>query len=73
MRDAEAGAEQHQSADRAPEQRAPAEARLGRDDRRLERDRQLRRFVFRGDVNRAAGRAALIVRIGHDHARRRRA
>ena len=60
--------EQDQPADRGPEHRAPAKAASHGHDRRLDRDRQQRRIGFRRDVDRAAGRAARIVRVHHDHA-----
>src|SRR5258707_307943 len=53
-----ADTEQDQSADRAPEHRAPTETSLRGDDRRLNWDRQQRRLKFRRDLDRPARRAA---------------
>jgi len=66
--DAEPSAQQHQSAGRGPEQRAPAKAAPGREQRRIDRHRQLRRVGLGRDLHRAARGPACIVRVHHDHA-----
>ena len=68
VEDAEPGAEQHQSADGGKEQRAPAKTAAHRNQRRINRHRQQRRIALRRDAHRAAGRAAGVIRIHHDHA-----
>ena len=66
--DAEPEAEQHQPADRGPEQRAPAKTAAHRQQRRIDRHRQQHGIGFRRDMHRAAGGAAGFVRVHHDHA-----
>jgi hypothetical protein len=64
--DAEPGAEQHQSAQRGPEQGAPAEAASQRDGRFIDRHRQQGRVGFRRDADRASREASRLV-IAIDH------
>ena len=66
--DAKPEAEQHKSAGRGPEYRAPAEAAPDRDERRVDWHRQQGGIGFRRDMDRAAGRAAGVIRIDHEDA-----
>ena len=62
------GADVDEARDRAPEQRAPAEAAARGQQRRICRHRQLCRLSLGHDLDRAARETAAILRIHHDHA-----